>query len=276
MSGEAGVGKDLARASEVIASRAVGLGHPLSLLATTRSTNDEAKRAAKQGAPHGATWVAEVQTAGRGRYGRVWLSSPGESLLFSVLLRSPLAATRVPQLALVAGLAVRDAVARALPGGDVKIKWPNDVLIGTRKVAGVLVEATTAGDRVDAVVVGIGINVHARTFRDFPDDIAGRVTSVALAADGFHSPPPDRAAILADTLASLDGNLETFLARGLAPLRARFEADDALRGLRVRGDDAVEGQAVGVDDEGRLLVARDDGVVVRWLAGEVRLAREPP
>src|SRR5579871_2462505 len=107
---------DLARASELVAARGSALGHPMHLLRETTSTNDEAKQAAREGAPHGSTWVTERQTAGRGRQGRTWQSAPGEGLLFSVLARVSCSPARVPPVALAAGLAVRDAVARAAPG----------------------------------------------------------------------------------------------------------------------------------------------------------------
>jgi BirA family biotin operon repressor/biotin-[acetyl-CoA-carboxylase] ligase len=258
------VAPDLERAAEAIAARGGALGSPLTLLASTTSTSDEAKRAAKEGAPHGATWVAEEQTAGRGRQGRAWLSAPGENLLFSVLLRVACPPARVPRLALVAGLAVRDAVARAAPRARVLVKWPNDVLVEGKKVAGVLVEAITVGSRVEAAIVGVGVNVHARAF---PEEIAGGATSVALVGDA----PPDRAELLADVLSGIDRDAHVVLARGLGLLKARIDAADALRGRRVRSDGGEEGVAAGVDDEGRLLVRRDDGVLARWSAGEVHL-----
>jgi BirA family biotin operon repressor/biotin-[acetyl-CoA-carboxylase] ligase len=257
---------DLARAAEIVAARGGALGRPLHVLATTSSTNDEAKRAAREGAPHGATWVAEEQTAGRGRQGRSWLSAPGESLLASVLLRVVCPPSRLPPIALLAGLAVRDAVATAAPGAAVRIKWPNDVLAGEgdRKIAGVLVEAITTGSRVDAVVVGFGVNVHAR---GFPPEIADRATSVALVG----SATPDRGALLADVLAALDRDLAVVVARGLGVVRARLESADALRGRRVRNDAGDEGVAAGIDDDGRLTVVRDGGAISRWAAGEVHL-----
>jgi BirA family transcriptional regulator, biotin operon repressor / biotin---[acetyl-CoA-carboxylase] ligase len=257
---------DLDRAEALIAERGSVLGRPLVRLATTTSTSDEAHRAAKRGAPHGATWVAEEQTAGRGRRGRIWMSPPGEGLLFSVLMRVGCAPARLPPIALLAGLAVRDAVARAAAASPISIKWPNDVLASGRKVAGILVEASTVGSRVEAVVVGIGINVHTRSF---PCDLAARATSVALAAAG--GPPPDRAALLADVLALLDRDLHVVVQQGLGLLRARLEAVDWLRGRRVRSDRGLEGVACGIDDEGRLLVRGEGGVVDGWMAGEVTL-----
>jgi BirA family biotin operon repressor/biotin-[acetyl-CoA-carboxylase] ligase len=257
---------DLARAPELVLERGCALGRPMHVLRTTTSTNDEAKRAARDGAPHGATWVADEQTAGRGRQGRVWVSPRGENLLFSVLARVACAPSALPPIALVAGLAVRDAVARAAPRADVRIKWPNDVLVGDKKIAGVLVEAMVAGARVEGVVIGVGLNVHTRAF---PEELAAHATSVALVADT----PPDRATLLADVLEGLDRDLVLSVGRGLGLLRARLASADALAGRRVRGDTGEEGLAEGIDDVGRLRVRRDDGSLVRWSAGEVGLVR---
>ena len=144
------------------------------------------------------------------------------------------------------------------------LKWPNDVMAGRRKLAGILLEAEAVPDDRLAVVVGIGVNVHTR---DFPDDLADRATSISLVS----RTPPDRAAVLADVLACLDRDLHVVVSRGLGLLRVRLEAADALRGRRVRSDTGDEGTASGIDDDGRLLVTRDDGVVTRWSAGEVHL-----
>lgn len=256
-------------APALVSARATTLGRPMHLLASTTSSSDEAKRASRDGAPHGATWVTEEQTAGRGRQGRTWWAPAGESLLFSVLVRDAPPPSRLPQVALLAGLAVHDAVTRAAPAAGAKIKWPNDVVVGHRKIAGVLVEAITSGSHVEAVVIGIGINVHTRAF---PAPIAERATSVALEAVAGGN-PPDRAQILADTLAALDRDLHVVAARGISRLRTRLDAADGLRGCRVRTDAADEGIAEGIDDEGRLMVRRPDGVLARWAAGEVHLVR---
>jgi BirA family biotin operon repressor/biotin-[acetyl-CoA-carboxylase] ligase len=266
----AGVAPDLVEAERLVAAHGSALGRPMHLLRRTTSTSDEAKLAAKRGAPHGSTWVAEEQTAGRGRQGRAWVSPPGENLLFSTLVRVACPPSRLPPIALAVGLAVRDAVAAAAPGARPVIKWPNDVLVDGKKIAGVLVEAITMGARVEAVVVGVGVNVLTRAF---PDDIAARATSVALVADA----PPDRGALLADVLRRLDADLHVVVARGLGLLRARLDACDALRGRRVRSDAGDEGTAEGIDEDGRLMVRRPPdapgvpGVLARWSAGEVHL-----
>jgi BirA family transcriptional regulator, biotin operon repressor / biotin---[acetyl-CoA-carboxylase] ligase len=262
---------DLSRADALIAERGCSLGRPLHLLEETTSTNDEAKHAARAGAPHGSTWVAETQTAGRGRQGRTWLSTRGENLLFSVLFRLPCPAARLPLLSLAAGVAVCEAARSFAPTADVRLKWPNDVVVvrterdglALEKLAGILVETSMAGGKVDGVVIGIGLNVLAR---DFAPELAGRATSLARIA----SSPLDRAVVLAAVLGALDRTTSLVAARGLGLLRARLNEWDALRGQRVRSELGA-GVARGVDDEGRLVVEGDDGARAAWSAGEVHL-----
>lgn len=244
------------------------LGDPLHVLARTGSTNDDAKAGAKEGAPHGAVWLAEEQSAGRGRQGRTWSAARGDGLLFSVLLRLACPPANVPLVSLVAGLAVRDAVAKAAPAAEVLVKWPNDVVVrtasGDRKIAGILVESSLMGSKVEHVVIGIGLNVHTR---EFPPEIAEVATSVALAGGA-----PDRARILADVLAGLDRDVELVAQRGLAAVHERLVAADALRGERLEAvDDGLTGHGAGIDLDGRLLVRRADGDVVRVASGEMRL-----
>lgn len=219
-------------------------------LVETTSTNDEAKRGAKSGARHGAVWVAESQTAGRGRQGRPWVSPPGENLLFSVLLRLDGPPANLPLVALAAGLAVRDAI-----GLGAMVKWPNDVLVRGKKIAGILTETSDG-----ALVIGIGVNVRAKTF---PPELTA--TSVVLEGG-----PLDRRALLDRVLEGLLRDAPIVAARGLGPIHARLAEADALRGSRVRTDDGFEGTAEGIDTEGRLVV-RGDGSVRRLAYGEVRL-----
>ncbi|MBX3262563.1 MAG: biotin--[acetyl-CoA-carboxylase] ligase [Labilithrix sp.] len=274
MPGTSLVAPDLANVAGAIRARGGRLGEVIHLLAETGSTNDDAKAGARAGAPHGAVWIAERQTRGRGRQGRAWVSPAGESLLFSVLLRVSCAPARVPPLSLVCGLAVRDALARVLgerDAGRALVKWPNDVVVrdragaGWRKVAGVLVESALVGAKVEHVVVGIGVNVHTR---EFPEELAAIATSVAREA----ASPPDRAELLADVLASLERDVEQVAHRGLGAVHGRLAAHDALAGRAVESDDGgVAGTACGIDPDGRLLVRRADGVLDKVASGEVRL-----
>jgi BirA family biotin operon repressor/biotin-[acetyl-CoA-carboxylase] ligase len=271
------VGRDLEQAASAIAERGIRLGGRLYLQDETESTNDDAKRGAKGGEPHGAVWTAESQRKGRGRQGRVWLSPPGENLLFSALLRIPCLPARVPPVSLVCGLAVRDAVARAVgDDADVLVKWPNDVLVKrrsdgrTRKIAVILVESGLVGSRVDYVVVGIGINVHTRAF---PEEVAEIATSVAIErSDRGIEGAPGRASILADVLAGLDRDVENVAHRGLGLVHGRLSRYDALLDREVESDTGeLRGTASGIDAEGRLMVRKDDGTIVRVTSGEVRL-----
>ena len=247
-------------AAQRIAERGGRLGTPLELLQTTWSTNDDAKKGAASGSPHGATWVAETQTHGRGRQGRTWISPRGENLLFSVLLRVQCPPPRVPPIALVVGLAVRDAVAALLPNPDaVKVKWPNDVLVDGKKIAGILVESQIAGQRVESVIIGIGLNVHTR---EFPPELS----ATSLALEGGRD--LDRSVILADILARLDHDVEHVVHRGLGLVHDRLTRADALVGRTI----TVEGltrTASGIDPDGRLLLRDSAGTMHRISSGEV-------
>lgn len=255
---------DLKRAADLIRERGLAIGSPLEILEETTSTNDVAKRAAKNGAAHGTTFVADSQTAGRGRQGRAWLSQHGDSLLMSVVLRVSCPPSRLPPLSLVAGLAACDAIAPDVTVTP-KLKWPNDVWLDGKKVAGVLVEASLAGDRVESVIVGVGINVHARAF---PDELKSIATSVALHSES----QPDRALILARLLEALDRDMAPVAQHGLGLVHARIAAVDALRGSVVRGE-LGEGIADGIDIQGRLRVVRENKPIDAWVAGEVHLLK---
>ncbi len=248
------------RFASLARERRLALGTPLHAVATTGSTNDDAMAAARAGAAHGATFVADLQTRGRGRRGHVWTSPPGENLTFSVVLRPRLALARVTALPLVVGLAVRAAVATRV-GVPVTVKWPNDVLAGGRKLAGVLVESQLQGHELAAVIVGVGVNV---AMRELPDEIKDTATSLSLCG----SRELERETLLADVLADLERRLATFERDGLDPFHAELARFDALRGQTVRVEDAV-GTARGIDRDGALLLENDAGEIKRVIAGAV-------
>jgi BirA family biotin operon repressor/biotin-[acetyl-CoA-carboxylase] ligase len=213
------------------------------------STNERARALAAAGAPHGTLVTAAEQSAGRGRQGRTWTGAPGAALLMSVVLRPP-----ADGLPLAAAVAVCEAVTP-----DCLIKWPNDVLVDGRKLAGILVE----GRPQDGwAVLGIGLNVTTRE-QDFPAELRETATSLAIAApDGTTAE-----AVLASLLARLDARLRSPMEEILAEWRRR----DALLGRPVRWDGG-EGTAAGIDADGSLLVDTGDGRVA-LNAGEVHLAR---
>jgi BirA family biotin operon repressor/biotin-[acetyl-CoA-carboxylase] ligase len=242
-------------------------------LPETDSTNRMAFELGVGGAPHGATVVAEGQTAGRGRLGRAFFSPPALNLYASVLLRPALALAEAPPLVLAAGVAVAETVAGCLPRPEtVGIKWPNDVQIGGGKVCGILMELQAEAARVAFVVLGIGVNLNVDP-RDFPGEFRSRATSVAAALGR----PVDRLAFAARLFGTLEAVLDEFAAGGFERIRPRFEARFALVGRRVRvveaSDRETTGRVLGVDPDGALRV-RADGQERRVVAGDVTLARE--
>jgi BirA family biotin operon repressor/biotin-[acetyl-CoA-carboxylase] ligase len=223
------------------------LGRPRLHLRATASTNDHARELAQAGAPHGALVTAAQQTAGRGRQGRTWSAPPGRALLLSLVLRDP-----PPLLPLLAALAVAEV------GGDgARIKWPNDVLVDERKVAGILVEARP---QEGWAVLGIGLNVAVRV-EDLPPEL--HATAGTLGLDPGDVEP---------TLDRLLEALERALALPAAAALDAYRGRDALRGREVAWQDG-RGRAAGIDGAGRLVVELPGGGRTTLGAGEVHLAR---
>jgi len=238
------------------------LGRPLMYEPVTGSTNDNALLAARAGAPHGSLFVADEQTAGRGRRGHAWLAAPGESLLFSVLLRPTLELSQASALTLAVGLALRDAIAPLLTEAA-QIKWPNDLYVNEKKLAGILVESQLQGERLQAVVVGVGLNVLTR---DFPAEIAARATSLAV----LGATRVEREPLLQEILNALALRLDAYQQTGVAGILDELNAADALRGRRVQVDTQA-GLGRGLDEQGRLLLEDDAGVTHAITAGTVEL-----
>jgi len=174
---------------------ASGLDVSVSWVSETGSTNDDAKRAASNGASAPAVFVADSQTRGRGRAGNAWLSAKGEGLLFSLVLRPKLRPDATAPVTLAVGSVIAKLLDDLAPG-RCRVKWPNDVELDEKKVAGILVEAQTRGDRVEALIVGVGINVAGK---ELPPEVAATATSLALA--GVAS--ADRVMLLADAVLGL-------------------------------------------------------------------------
>jgi BirA family biotin operon repressor/biotin-[acetyl-CoA-carboxylase] ligase len=251
---------DPGRFEELLRARGLGLGAPLSVFDTIASTNDEAARAAAAGVPSGALFVAEAQTRGRGRRGQPWLSEASEALLFSLVLRPSLSAESASGLSLAFGLAVRDAV-RPRVTAPVFVKWPNDVLVREKKLAGILVESQIRDAELGTLIVGIGLNVSARSFDGALGDTA---TSLAL----LGSTDLAREPLLVDLLTAIELRIGQFQCRGLSTLLEELRACDALLGRRVRVE-ARSGMAAGIDETGALLLRDDSGRLERVIAGSV-------
>jgi BirA family biotin operon repressor/biotin-[acetyl-CoA-carboxylase] ligase len=228
----------------------VSLGDPREHHETIGSTNDRARELADEGAAHGTLVTAGEQTAGRGRQGRGWVTPPGVAIAASLVLRD-----YDDLLPLRAGLAVAD-----MAGPDARVKWPNDVWVGGRKVAGILAES-----RGDAgwAILGIGVNVAVD-----PETLPPEAAAVA---GTLGRSPQDVEAALTELLAALERRLSEDRDTALAALRER----DALLGKPVRWQDG-EGTGAGIDDSGALLVTLADGTTTALAAGEVTLSGAPP
>jgi BirA family transcriptional regulator, biotin operon repressor / biotin---[acetyl-CoA-carboxylase] ligase len=231
------------------------------------STMDVALAAVDEGAAEGLVIVADEQTAGRGRRGRVWSSPAGAGLYMSFVLRPgvhTLPAGALSLLPLAAAVAVRGAIMRTT-GVTAHLKWPNDLLVGQRKLAGILAEGLDVGSPAQTVIVGIGINV---TSASHPDDVAVRATSI----EAESGRPVDRSLLQQHVVHAVDGAYESLrLGRADEMLRAWREAAPSAEGATVEwwtASGTQRGTTAGIDTAGALLV-RTDHAVERVVGGEL-------
>jgi BirA family biotin operon repressor/biotin-[acetyl-CoA-carboxylase] ligase len=235
------------------------------------STNDDAARLARAGARHGTVIIARSQRAGRGRDGRPWASPRDAGLYLSAVIRPPLALVDVPPVTLAIGIGLCEA-ARGV-GAPVLLKWPNDALVHGRKLAGVLVEAHSQGNRLEAIVVGIGVNLTAAAL---PPELAATAIALDEAAGGA----VDRAAFIGLLLAHVERWIDRYIASGLEAIapawHARMAAGIAAR-ARVNGAD-LAGEVAGLDGDGALLLRDSLGRLHRVRSGDVEVIRhtQPP
>jgi BirA family biotin operon repressor/biotin-[acetyl-CoA-carboxylase] ligase len=244
------------------------LGKPLHFFATLDSTNTYAARLARDGAPEGTVVIADSQSGGKGRLGRRWVSPPQVNLYLSAVLRPPVPAAVAPQLNLLAAVAVADTIVQVC-GLTPAIKWPNDVLVGGKKVCGILAEMQTGADALRAVVVGIGVNINA-PLSAFPEELRDKASSLLLAGGR----PVDRAAVAAGLLTHLEKSYVLWLEEGFPALRSAWEHHAAdLIGTQVTvasPEGTVRGSVLGLDIDGALLLREGQtGGVRRLLAGDV-------
>lgn len=238
------------------------------------STNDEAARLARAGAKHGTVVIAERQTLGRGRDGRVWESPPG-GLYVSAVLRPSLPLVGVPAMTLAIGIALVEAV--KMTGARGMLKWPNDVLVfpagqaepdrlhsGGRKLAGVLVEAQSQGNRLESVVVGIGVNLTG----ELPESLGERAITLAEAAGTVI----DRELFIDTLLAQVEFWVDRYVAVGLEAIIPAWQERMA-HGIRARAHGELIGVVEGLDPEGALLLRDDAGKLHRVRSGDVEVIR---
>lgn len=236
-----------------------------------KSTNDYAFRLAEEGAEEGIVVVAEQQTAGRGRFGRTWYSPPRVGLWFSIMLRPEMAPWEAPRITLVAALAAARSVCR-VTGLPAVLKWPNDVLINTRKACGILTELSAEAERINFVVIGIGVNVN-QIETDFPPDIRRGATSLRIECGHTVS----RLRLLQTLLAELESAYSQMMDAGFASLRGDIKSTSCLlnRMVSVRVKNRTyRGHVRDITEQGGLVVHCANGRTEHIIAGDVNLIDE--
>jgi BirA family biotin operon repressor/biotin-[acetyl-CoA-carboxylase] ligase len=230
------------------------------------STNDIAKRLADAGEPEGTLVIADEQTAGRGRLGRAWIAPPRSSLLLSIILRPNLAPHQTARVTMSVALGACEGI-RAVTEMDARLKWPNDILLHGKKCGGILAESSTFEQRVEYVIVGLGVNVNFA--RANVEELPADATTLL---DELGAPVP-RVPLAQSILRAIERYYVRL--RAGENLRGEFATRLTTLDQRVRAQTAwgtEEGIAADVDDDGALLLRRADGSMTRLIAGEVTLS----
>lgn len=248
---------DLLIAEEIVPNLTTSwLGHCYYHFAQTGSTNDQALLLATQGAAHGTVVVAEEQTRGRGRLQRLWVSPPGCGIYLSVILTTPLPVQEAPQPGMVVGLALVKLLQEKY-GLKAAIKWPNDVLVNGRKLAGILADMQSDQDTTRFLVVGIGINANYRE-QDFTEPFRYPATALALEL----GTPVNRRDLLLDYLHRLETEYDLFLQHGFGAILPAYEQASAILGRQLKiqsGKEELSGKALGFTREGALRLQESNG-----------------
>ena len=231
----------------------------------TDSTNNQAKAYGEKGEAHGTLFVADMQAAGKGRRGRVWVSPAGSSIYMTILLHPDVLPTKAPQLTLVMAMAVAEGI-RKVTGLETKIKWPNDIIVNGRKVCGILTEMSTEIDYINYVVIGDGINVNQETF---PEEIRDTATSLKIETGSSVR----RSVLIATIMECFEQFYEVFMTtEDLSGLQERYNAMLVNLGREVRvlePGNEYEAHALGINRIGELIVRTPDGQEKEIYAGEV-------
>ncbi|MFF5993633.1 biotin--[acetyl-CoA-carboxylase] ligase [Lysinibacillus sp. KU-BSD001] len=223
----------------------------------------------RQHTSDGTVVIAEQQTAGRGRMLRPWESTEGKGVWMTVILKPDVLPHQAPQFTLVAAVAVVNAMKAMFSSFTPEIKWPNDILINGRKCTGILTEMVAEADRVQALLIGIGINVNQQ-IDDFPEELQSIATSMAMA----HGEPIDRALFIANVLDFLEHYSNLYIQHGFQPIKALWEEASGTIGKQVRATtlrEVIEGEAIGITDTGVLQIRTADGEVKGVYSADIEL-----
>lgn len=246
------------------------IGRDIRVFEQTTSTNDVIEKIARDGVREGVVVFAESQTKGRGRLGRKWVSPERKGLWFSVLLRPNLRPQETTQLTVAAATALRRAI-RSETGLKLEIKWPNDILAGGKKVAGILTELSAELDKVRHVILGIGVDVN-QAAHEFPAELRKTATSLKIETGG----PIQRAELATAILRELDADYSRICTGRFAAVADEWEEDSATIGRDVTvqiGDRKIRGHAESLDDDGALLLRTEHGRLEPITGGDVTLGK---
>jgi len=246
------------------------IGRDIQVFEQTTSTNDVAEKLARDGVPEGAVVFAESQTKGRGRLGRAWLSPTRKGLWLSVLLRPDLQPQETTQLTVISAAALRRAI-RTVTGLAAEIKWPNDLLLGGKKTAGILTELSAEQDRVRHVIIGLGVDVN-QDAAGFPPELRPLATSLKLASGTEIS----RAELAVEIMRELDADYARMRAGRFAEIADEWEAACITIGRNVAvhvGERRFRGRAESLDEVGALLIRTEYGHLERVIGGDVILEK---
>ncbi len=246
------------------------VGRDIQVFEQTTSTNDVIEKLARDGVKEGAVVFAESQTRGRGRLGRKWISPTRKGLWFSVLLRPSVNPQETTQLTVASATALRRAI-KTVTGLSAEIKWPNDLLLGGKKVEGILTEMSAEVDRVRHIILGIGVDVN-QDANEFPAELRGIATSLKIEAGEAIS----RAGLATEMLRELDADYTRIGAGKFPQLADEWEAGCATIGKNVSvqmGARLIRGRAEALDDDGALLVRTEHGHLERVIGGDVTLEK---
>lgn len=246
------------------------IGHQLYYYDEIGSTNDEAFRLGLAGAPEGTALIANRQSAGKGRMQRVWHSPADSNIYTSIILRPQIDPARAPQISILAGVAAADVLESYCPD-RIKLKWPNDILINGKKVCGILSQAKTTASEVDFIVLGIGINVNIR-YGKFPKEISNLATSLAIETGGEISRPE----LIISLYEKLTKWYKQLLQDGFCKVKEKWLSLTPMIGEHVHvifGEEAVNGKAIGLDEDGSLILLTAENKEIKVSAGDATIVK---
>jgi BirA family transcriptional regulator, biotin operon repressor / biotin---[acetyl-CoA-carboxylase] ligase len=258
---------DVAQLKEVLDTKRYG--QQIHYYDTVESTQLIAHDLVRQGAPDGTIVIAEYQKAGRGRMQRPWDSSKGKGIWMTVIIRPNIAPHQAPQYTLVTAVAVVNAMKSLFKNFTPEIKWPNDILINGKKSTGILTEMIAEADQIQALLIGIGINVN-QTMADFPDELQDIATSLRV-QEGKEI---DRALVVAKLLSYLEHYSDHYEKHGFSRIKTLWEEASATIGKRVRATtlrEVIEGEAISITESGVLQILQTDGEIKGVYSADIEL-----